>query len=147
MFTVTQIILGFCSSYRLSWWVSVFPNHSMHALSAKLSSWPFPIYNLSTTSQSSFWPSLFPPWSLLSKGISVSVSLVTQQGKALSTTGTRESHRRSHNLLAHSIANPSTQQITVLVHGINLTEKKLKAFQELKWPDCIQTIEFTHMRI
>lgn len=58
-----------------------------------------------------------------------------------------ETRKVSHNLLVHSIANPSTQQITVLVPGINLPERKLKAFQELKWPDCIQTIELTHMRI
>lgn len=133
-----------CSSYRLSWWVSILPNHSMHAVSAKLSSWCFPIYNLSTTSQSSLWPSLFPSWSLPSKGISAPVNLVIQQGKVLSTTGTRKSFQ---NLLAHSIANPSTQQIAVLVPGINLTERKFKAFQELKWPDCIQTIEFSHRRI
>lgn len=62
----------------------------------------------------------------------MSVNLVIQQGKVFSKMGTRKPHRRSHNLLAHSIANPS---ITVLGHGINLTERTLKAFEELKWPD------------
>lgn len=95
-------------SYRFSWCVSIFPNHSMHAVSAKLSSWCFPIYNLSTTPQSPFWPSLFPSWSLLSKGVSVPVILVIQQGKVLSTTGTRKS---SHNLLVHSIANPLSRSL------------------------------------
>lgn len=102
-----------------------------------------PLNHISELFLAQFIPSLV---SAVQRDFCVSQPVI-HQGKVLSKMGTRKPHRRSHNLIAHSIENLTTQYITVPVHSINLTERKLKAFEELKWPDCIQTIEFTHMRI